>query len=67
VVDTAELGNDDRLDLGLHGRRYLRVGDLAGTNAFAVVLYENAGGLAPGNVPWLSPGPQANTRPAGKP
>jgi hypothetical protein len=50
VVDTAELGDDDRLDAVPHGGRYLRVGDLVGTDAFAIVLDENAGRLAAGNV-----------------
>src|SRR6266480_3026943 len=41
VVDAAELRDDDRLDAGPRGGRYLRVGDLAGADAFAVVFDED--------------------------
>jgi len=50
VVDAAELGDDDRLDARPSGVRYLRVADLVGTDAFAVVLDEDVGRLAADNV-----------------
>jgi len=50
VVDAAELGDDDRLDAVPRGGRYLRIGDLVGTDAFAVVLGEDVGRLAASNV-----------------
>ena len=51
VVDAAELRDDDRLDAGPDGGRYLRVGDLVGADAFAVVFDETSGASRPAISP----------------
>jgi hypothetical protein len=50
VVDAAELGDDDRLDAVAEVGGQLRVGDLVGADALAVVLDEDVGQLAGGEV-----------------